>query len=524
MAYITDTQLAASSGSSLIGYNGGDTDAAARTVESRLRDRVSVHDFGAVGNGTYSPLSSRYATLAAAQADYPFVTSLTQSVDWAGIQAALNAMQPRGGRVHVPAGRYVITDSIGIPSYVSIEGDSSVGTDYGSVIDNQSLPLNAPQFVNQDPIAFVGVSITNLTGNGGTHFLKVNASASCSLNRFDGITTHLQSDTDFEFNRLEVSRFNDCALLSSGSGHRIKVGNFPCNSNTLVNVRMVDGGGAIYIRGGENWLMLGGSIEAGGAADGRAIDIEKGGAYVRSFVFKNVYFEAGSEYLLHTDNDCVGIAFENCHTTGASLGGGGFVPYKFDCGNSIITFDNNDWSVASGAHTVGPANMLLVGCNDGLLGSESNVWSRKAPRSGQVTGKRRTFTDTLASFTALHFSRPSLSSSQANQQILRGTLNVSMTGYTDSGGFPRVLSAKYEVTIYAWQNQPMEVYITPSTVTDTSGGQYSVTFGTSSTANTADIQITATGAHPAGLSQLGYDFDFSEFAYTDGDDIIVSLP
>jgi hypothetical protein len=48
-------------------------------------------DFGAVWDGSAHALSSRYSTLAAAQAQYPFVTSLSDSIDWAAMQAAVNA-------------------------------------------------------------------------------------------------------------------------------------------------------------------------------------------------------------------------------------------------------------------------------------------------------------------------------------------------------------------------------------------------------------------------------------------------
>ena len=43
--------LAASSGSSLIGYDAGPACAVPRTVESKLSDFVSINDFGAVGDG-----------------------------------------------------------------------------------------------------------------------------------------------------------------------------------------------------------------------------------------------------------------------------------------------------------------------------------------------------------------------------------------------------------------------------------------------------------------------------------------
>ncbi|MDG5502760.1 hypothetical protein [Escherichia coli] len=51
---------------------------------------VTPEQFGAIGDGIAHPLSERYATLAAAQAVYPFVTSLTQTIDWAACQAAEN--------------------------------------------------------------------------------------------------------------------------------------------------------------------------------------------------------------------------------------------------------------------------------------------------------------------------------------------------------------------------------------------------------------------------------------------------
>lgn len=57
---------------------------------------VTPEQFGAIGDGTPHPLSERYATLAAAQAVYPFVTSLTQTIDWAACQAADNYARDRG--------------------------------------------------------------------------------------------------------------------------------------------------------------------------------------------------------------------------------------------------------------------------------------------------------------------------------------------------------------------------------------------------------------------------------------------
>lgn len=83
--------------------------AAPRSIQSKLSDFAHLSDFGAIGDGIYHPLSERYDTLAAAQAAYPSVsiTSLTQSIDWAATQAAVNT-----GKVVYASGHYVITDTI----------------------------------------------------------------------------------------------------------------------------------------------------------------------------------------------------------------------------------------------------------------------------------------------------------------------------------------------------------------------------------------------------------------------------
>lgn len=88
------------------------------SVLAALGEYVSVKRFGAVGDGVYRPVSDwytvgssqyrGYADLAAVQVDYPHVTSATQSVDWAGIQAAVNTGKP----AYATTGRYLCTDTI----------------------------------------------------------------------------------------------------------------------------------------------------------------------------------------------------------------------------------------------------------------------------------------------------------------------------------------------------------------------------------------------------------------------------
>ena len=52
-------------------------------------DSIS-RNIGAIGDGKSHPLSSVYSTLAQARAVYPFVSDLTQEVDWAATQRAID--------------------------------------------------------------------------------------------------------------------------------------------------------------------------------------------------------------------------------------------------------------------------------------------------------------------------------------------------------------------------------------------------------------------------------------------------
>jgi hypothetical protein len=100
-----------------------------RTVADRLNDVANAKDFGAIADGTSHPLSERFATLVAAQAMYPHVTALTQSIDWAAAQAALNAGTPR---VHFPGGRYILSDNLSRTTSVILKGDGTTSLEFAA--------------------------------------------------------------------------------------------------------------------------------------------------------------------------------------------------------------------------------------------------------------------------------------------------------------------------------------------------------------------------------------------------------
>ena len=96
-----------------ITYNEGSAGAVNRSVESRLRDRVSVKDFGAVGDGVVD--------------------------DTAAIQAALNGNV--GGDVWFPEGIYKVTATLTVPPRVRLVGNSKLQGGSAQIISLTANPI-----------------------------------------------------------------------------------------------------------------------------------------------------------------------------------------------------------------------------------------------------------------------------------------------------------------------------------------------------------------------------------------------
>lgn len=115
------------------GFTQSGTGATLRTVENKLKDTVSVKDFGAVGDG---------------------VTD-----DTAAIQAAINSLPSRGGIVTFPAGKFRTTAKITVKSYVTLQGAGKFG---GGVAYDQG-------------------STTIYANHSGTAILSLVGSISCTI-------------------------------------------------------------------------------------------------------------------------------------------------------------------------------------------------------------------------------------------------------------------------------------------------------------------------------------------------------
>ena len=103
---ITNAKVNATAGidATKLSFTQAGTGATARTVDSKLKDVVSVKDFGAVGDGTTN--------------------------DTAAIQAAINSLPTNGGTVFIPAGTYLVgtLDMPNNPKVVNLIGAGMFST------------------------------------------------------------------------------------------------------------------------------------------------------------------------------------------------------------------------------------------------------------------------------------------------------------------------------------------------------------------------------------------------------------
>lgn len=151
--------LAASSGASLVGYQSAGAGAVAATVQAKLRERVSVKDFGAIGNGVADDTSAINAALAS-------------------------------GAKHIifPGGAYKITSAIVITNTTGLTLD---GSNYGAKLDFSTLTTGYALSFGDGTTGASHCRLSGflIQGGGGANGLRLNGGnpAGTTLNKFENL-------------------------------------------------------------------------------------------------------------------------------------------------------------------------------------------------------------------------------------------------------------------------------------------------------------------------------------------------
>lgn len=150
--------LSESNGSALVGYLPAGTGAVATTVQTKLRETVSVKDFGAVGDGVTDD-----------SAAFTKVIAYANSISVA--PSALNSNRSGRLKIYVPAGRYRLTQPIlsstdfaaGRTAGFTIEGAGAYATE---IVYEPSAAV--PLFYNNDKLLFLRISGITFYANSAT--------------------------------------------------------------------------------------------------------------------------------------------------------------------------------------------------------------------------------------------------------------------------------------------------------------------------------------------------------------------
>ncbi|API59643.1 hypothetical protein BSL82_10195 [Tardibacter chloracetimidivorans] len=235
-------------------FLGDDTGSVTRTLNSVLADRVSVKSFGAIGDGALHPLSERFGSLAAAQAVYPHATALTDSIDWAAGQAALNTNR----RVWWPHGDYRMNKTLNGGYHCHLEGE--VGAARTKLYNTAGLPVLKHAATNEystiENLTFDGTGATGIVGNNGyVEYISTLTLRNCHFTKDLAVCL----DANFIYLQAHNCTFGYFGTTAHATHRHVKSifnGGLFTNLNKMVNCKFFNGAAtvaSIEINAGTMW-------------------------------------------------------------------------------------------------------------------------------------------------------------------------------------------------------------------------------------------------------------------------------
>lgn len=401
--------LASSIGSSLVGFIQAGTGAISRTAQDKMRERVSVKDFGAIGND----LNDDYAAIVKAR-DYCLSTTPYK-------------------QLYFPAGNYRISQTLSFDfPGISVRGDGK----HASIIHCTGTGV-AVQFTNVNPnngiYAFGGdIKQIGIEGNANTtrlllinfvnHFLaedinlrEASISNGIGLEVLGCVLSDFKNITCSTNEQLMSSRPNNGIIVSDSDGARAtgcKFDNVVIEGMVGDGIQIINSDGCIFIGGtsennggnsitntfGRMNTFIGVSMEKGSPPGFAQIyDNAYGSRYINCYTNQLIYFDTASQFIelvggFHQSIESHGD-FATIHDLKYSFfGSGGTVIVKsnnstrnlFNADISALTFSTKSPIIVS--VTDSPYTYTNVsGLDEEVIVSGGTVSQIVLDRSGPVT-------------------------------------------------------------------------------------------------------------------------------------------
>lgn len=314
-----------------LGFSQSGVAAVIRSIQSKLREVVSVKDFGAVGDGV---------------AD-----------DTVAIQAAINQVAAQGrGVVHVPTGTYKLTSPLLVPYGVSMYGDGGTATIF-SCLNCDCINFTSASYDGGD-MFYADFGITSHPGTSGNWAAVVSLLPS-------GGTPGVDSRDGLYFYRLRIYDFNQAFIfIATWETHINECRVFRCNmpvflGNYAMLMRITDcnftfEGGFPSGTANSYGVHLAGSVTEGAMIRGNQI-----------YGFAVCLKLDAAIYTIFSDNDCFGSSY------GVQIG----------TGNTGLVIQNNYFEVSANnavgiygqSYNVEIASLKCIENNTFITGAGTNT-------------------------------------------------------------------------------------------------------------------------------------------------------
>lgn len=229
-------------GTNYIGYNQGSTGGTNRVLTSKLKESVSVKDFGAVGDG---------------------ITD-----DTSAIQAAITYGGSVGGAdIYFPTGTYKVTSTLNMAQLVRLIGTSKLQGGSSQLVSTASSIFSSTQYIYFDLLNMNIKGVQNNTqefltvGGGGFNSWSYSTVEGCYFvdipkfsllltgvsfvnNNFQNVTQITLRGADINFNYNYVSNYSDSTILTATDGlvYVYALGSAVFNGNYISSFPKIVGG------------------------------------------------------------------------------------------------------------------------------------------------------------------------------------------------------------------------------------------------------------------------------------------